>query len=351
MDSIISLRKQIDSLNIEILKLLNQRADLVKQIGSEKINAGLIAYDPVREQQQLRLIIEHNNGLFSDSALVKIFNDIFAASKEVQENNVFLDLKVSRCADNIPRTVKIGDKLELGGVAGKVFFAGPCAIESVEQMEAICSFLSSLGVFVLRGGAFKPRTSPYSFQGLGLEGLKILRHCADKYNMCVVSEAVSESVFEKVYEYCDCIQIGARNMFNYELLKLAGKCDKPILLKRHFSADIKEFVYSAEYIAKEGNENIILCERGIRTFENMTRNTLDISAVPILKRLVNLPIIVDISHSLGRKDIMPVLAKAVIAAEADGLMLEVHPEPAIALSDPEQQMNFREFEKLMKCIK
>lgn len=349
MENISHLREQIDLINLKILELLNQRADLVSKIGIEKLSSGIECYDPVREQQQLKIIIENNNGLFSDSSLIKIFRDIFIASKELQSKNNFSDLKISRKPEIESKSIKIGKNLKIGA-GNNLIFAGPCAIESMEQIDEVSSFLSSLGTFILRGGAFKPRTSPYSFQGLGLEGLKILRKCADKYNMYVVSEATSESAFEKVYKYCDCIQIGARNMYNYELLRLAGKCDKPILLKRHFSASIEEFIYSAEYIAKEGNYNIILCERGIRTFEHMTRNTLDISAVPILKELINLPVIVDISHSTGRKDIVKSLAKASLAAGADGLMLEVHPNPSLALSDQEQQLSFKEFEELTKSL-
>ena len=230
-----------------------------------------------------------------------------------------------------------GDKFE--------FFAGPCSVESSEQMDEEADFLSSLGVKILRGGAFKPRTSPYSFQGLGLEGLKILKNVGDKYGMKVISEMMSVEDFDIFEEYVDIIQVGARNMQNFRMLEKLGKSSKPIFLKRGFMSTIEEWLLAAEYIFHHGNEKIILCERGIRTFEKYTRNTLDISAVPLVKILSHLPIVVDLSHSTGRRDLIPSLAKATVAVGANGAMIEVHPNPEKALSDGQQSLNFAEFKE------
>ncbi|MGC8611006.1 MAG: bifunctional 3-deoxy-7-phosphoheptulonate synthase/chorismate mutase [Athalassotoga sp.] len=232
---------------------------------------------------------------------------------------------------------KIGEKFQ--------FIAGPCAVESRDQMQREAEFLSNLGVKFLRGGAFKPRTSPYSFQGLGIEGLKILREVGDKYNMKVVSEMMSPEDLSLFEEYVDVIQIGTRNMQNYRLLEKVGHSTKPVILKRGFMSTIEEWLLAAEYLYYHGNSQIILCERGIRTFEKYTRNTLDIAAVPLVKILSHLPIIVDLSHATGRRDLIPPLSKAVVAAGADGVMIEVHENPENALSDGQQSLNFDEFYK------
>lgn len=200
---------------------------------------------------------------------------------------------------------------------------------------------------MLRGGAFKPRTSPYDFQGLGEEGLKILREVADELDLKVVSEIVTPSDIEKATEYVDVIQIGARNMQNFELLKAAGNVRTPVLLKRGMSATIEEFLFAAEYIVSRGNTQVMLCERGIRTYEKWTRNTLDISAVPILKNESHLPVFVDVTHATGRRDILLPCAKAALAAGADGVMIEVHPNPAVALSDARQQVDIPTFEEFV----
>ncbi|MGC8704452.1 MAG: bifunctional 3-deoxy-7-phosphoheptulonate synthase/chorismate mutase [Athalassotoga sp.] len=239
---------------------------------------------------------------------------------------------VIECGDE-----KIGEKFQ--------FIAGPCAVESRDQMQREAEFLSNLGVKFLRGGAFKPRTSPYSFQGLGIEGLKILREVGDKYNMKVVSEMMSPEDLPLFEEYVDVIQIGTRNMQNYRLLEKVGHSTKPVILKRGFMSTIEEWLLAAEYLYYHGNSQIILCERGIRTFEKYTRNTLDIAAVPLVKILSHLPIIVDLSHATGRRDLIPPLSKAVVAAGADGVMIEVHENPENALSDGQQSLNFDEFYK------
>lgn len=228
--------------------------------------------------------------------------------------------------------------------------AGPCSVESYAQMEKIGCFLDSLNVRYLRGGAFKPRTSPDSFQGLGFEGFRILREIKNKYNFEIVSEVMDPRDVEKAYEYIDIIQIGSRNMQNYTLLKEVGKLNKTILLKRGMSATIKEWIMAAEYIRSEGNENIILCERGIRTFENYTRNTLDLMSVPIIKSKTEYPILIDPSHGTGRRELVLPATKAALAIGADGVIIEIHPEPSKALSDGFQSLDFDEFKKLVNDI-
>ncbi len=229
--------------------------------------------------------------------------------------------------------------------------AGPCAIEDREMIMETADFLSSHGVRVLRGGAFKPRTSPYSFQGLGEEGLRYMREAADTYNMKMVTEVMGVETLEMVLHYTDILQIGARNSQNFHLLKRVGEANKPVLLKRGFMNTIEELLLSAEYIAVRGNTEIILCERGIRTFETATRNTLDISAIPIVRLQSHLPIIVDPSHAAGRRDIIHSLVKAAIAVGAHGILVEVHPRPETALSDGKQSLNFSEFEELLRGVK
>lgn len=228
------------------------------------------------------------------------------------------------------------------------YIVGPCSIESREQMDLVAQMLQKNNIRFLRGGAYKPRTFPYSFQGLETEGLKILDEVRKKYNLFAVSEIVDPRDIEKGIEYTDIIQIGSRNMQNYALLKEVGKTRHPVLLKRGLMASVNEFMLAAEYIAMEGNHNIILCERGIRTFDPATRFMLDLSCVAIIKQYTHLPIIVDLSHSLGRKDILATMIKCVKALEVDGIMLEVHPDPVSARSDAGQQLNFAEFEALLQ---
>lgn len=228
--------------------------------------------------------------------------------------------------------------------------AGPCAIENYSMMERIIEFLLSYGITVIRAGAFKPRTVCSSFQGLGLQGLEILKQIKIKYDIKIVSEIVDLKYLDNMLQCVDILQVGARNMYNYELLKELGKVQVPVLLKRGLCATVREFIAAAEYIFIGGNENILLCERGVRSFDNCTRNLLDISSVAIIKKETQYPVIVDISHSLGRKDIAPQVAKAAIAAGADGIMVEVHEHPEEALSDKEQQMNFGEFDNFYRQV-
>jgi 3-deoxy-7-phosphoheptulonate synthase len=246
--------------------------------------------------------------------------------------------------------VKLGKDVAVGGEQ-VVVMAGPCSIESAEQIDTIAAKVSSLGAKVLRGGAFKPRTSPYSFQGLGLKGLELMRRAADKYGLLVVSEVMDQTQIPMVLEFVDVLQVGARNMQNYNLLKELGKVPKPILLKRGIAATIEELLLSAEYIMSGGNYNVMLCERGIRTFESYTRNTLDVSAIPVIKKLSHLPILADPSHGTGRRDKVPPMARAAVAAGADGLLIEVHHEPEKALSDGAQSLYPDQFEQLMKELR
>ncbi|MFH0702926.1 MAG: 3-deoxy-7-phosphoheptulonate synthase [bacterium] len=255
----------------------------------------------------------------------------------------------SRTFKNENTVIKIKD-LEIGGDQLSLI-AGPCTVESLDQIKQIASKLKAVNVSMLRGGAFKPRTSPYSFQGLGEEGLKILQEVSNEYNMLVVSEIMEISQLPLFLKYVDILQVGARNMQNFNLLKELGYIDKPILLKRGLSATIEELLMSAEYIMSGGNRDVILCERGIRTFENATRNTLDISAIPVIKKLSHLPIIVDPSHGTGLRDKVAPLSRAAIAAGADGIMIEVHHSPDTALCDGAQSLYPDQFEKLIEELK
>jgi 3-deoxy-7-phosphoheptulonate synthase len=228
-----------------------------------------------------------------------------------------------------------------------VVMAGPCAVESRDQIMASAEAVSRAGARILRGGAFKPRTSPYSFQGLKEKGLELLREAADSTGLAVVTEVMTPHDVDLVASYADILQIGARNMQNYSLLEAIGKTTKPVLLKRGLMSTVEELLMSAEYILSNGNPNVILCERGIRTFEKSTRNTLDISAVPYVKDNSHLPIIVDPSHATGKRNLVGRVSKAAIAAGADGLIIEVHPHPDKALSDGSQSLHFNEFADLM----
>jgi 3-deoxy-7-phosphoheptulonate synthase len=245
--------------------------------------------------------------------------------------------------------VRIGD-LEIGGER-VVVMAGPCSVESREQIDGSAEIVARAGARVIRGGAFKPRSSPYSFQGMGEEGLKLLRSAADRNGLLVASEVMDRTQIPLLAQYSDILQVGARNMQNFNLLRELGKIRKPILLKRGISATIEELLLSAEYILAGGNYEVILCERGIRTFETYTRNTMDISAIPVVKKLSHLPIIADPSHGTGRRDKVAPMARAAVAAGADGLLIEVHPDPDHALSDGAQSLRPDQFEELMKQLR
>jgi 3-deoxy-7-phosphoheptulonate synthase len=246
--------------------------------------------------------------------------------------------------------VDLGKGVKVGG-AEVVVAAGPCAVETKAQIDSIAERVAQLGAKILRGGAFKPRSSPYAFQGLGEAGLKMMREAADRNGLLVVSEVMDPSQVELMLGYVDVLQVGARNMQNYHLLRALGEVRKPVLLKRGMSAMIEELLLSAEYIMAGGNYNVILCERGIRTFDTNTRNTLDIAAIPVIKKLSHLPIFADPSHGTGRRDKVAPMARAAVAAGADGLLIEVHPDPDHALSDGAQSLFPDQFGTLMGELK
>jgi 3-deoxy-7-phosphoheptulonate synthase len=245
--------------------------------------------------------------------------------------------------------VKIGD-VEIGGTK-VVTMAGPCSVESRDQIECVAEIVAAQGAQVMRGGAFKPRSSPYSFQGMGEEGLKLMRTAADRHKLLVVSEVMDLTQLPLLTEYSDILQIGARNMQNFNLLREVGKLRKPVLLKRGIAATIEELLLAAEYIMSGGNYEVILCERGIRTFETYTRNTMDISAIPVVKKLSHLPILGDPSHGTGRRDQVLPMARAAIAAGADGLLVEVHPDPDRAVSDGAQTLTPPQFAEMMQQVR
>jgi 3-deoxy-7-phosphoheptulonate synthase len=316
--------------------------DEVEALKDEIISKGFTPH--VSKGDELTII-----GLVGDTTMLQ---DGFNLSDERVERIVRIQepyKKVNKMFKSGNTVVDIaGCKIGGGNFA---VIAGPCSVETREQMVETALGVKKAGADLLRGGAFKPRTSPYSFQGLGEGGIELLLEAKRETGLPIVTEIMSVKQLEEHAEDIDMIQIGARNMQNYELLKAVGSIDKPVLLKRGMSATIKDFLMAAEYIAAEGNENIVLCERGIRTFENATRNTLDISAIPVLKRKTHLPVIVDPSHSGGYWWLVEPLALAAIAAGADGLMIEVHRSPKDALCDGEQSLKPERFEALMASIR
>ncbi|TDG00803.1 bifunctional 3-deoxy-7-phosphoheptulonate synthase/chorismate mutase [Paenibacillus piri] len=332
------LDEQLERVDRQLLELLSERARIAQQIGKLVEKS-----DPVREKEKMERLIAMNTSPYDQATARQLWGQIIQASSSPRQAGRHKSLLVSRKSRNEDTVVKLGE-IAVGG--GKpVMVAGPCSVESYKQVREVAAALKQAGVTVMRGGAFKPRTSPYEFQGLGIEGLKILKEVADEFGLKTISEIVSPAHIETACQYIDVIQIGARNMQNFELLKAAGDVRVPILLKRGISATIDEFMHAAEYIVSRGNRQVMLIERGIRTYEKATRNTLDISAVPILKQESHLPVLVDVSHSTGRKDILVPCAKAALAAGADGIMVEVHPNPAAALSDAAQQLDIEQFNR------
>jgi 3-deoxy-7-phosphoheptulonate synthase len=246
--------------------------------------------------------------------------------------------------------VKLSEKVAFGGEE-LVIIGGPCTVESWEQMETVAQKLSTASVQALRGGVYKPRTSPYAFQGMGEQGLEILAGVRSQYNMPVVTEVMSISQIESVAAYADMLQVGSRNMQNFDLLKALGQAGKPILLKRGLAATIEEFVMAAEYILSHGNPDVVLCERGIRSFDDYTRNVLDLGAVAALKQITHLPVIVDPSHAVGKRELVAPVARAAIACGADGLIIECHPEPEKSVSDARQALSLQDMVDLVNSLK
>ncbi|MDP9763765.1 MULTISPECIES: bifunctional 3-deoxy-7-phosphoheptulonate synthase/chorismate mutase [Deinococcus] len=348
--SIDDLRAEIDQINRDLLTLISKRASVVAQIGRAKTAEGRPNhYDPAREEQQLKDLEALNPGPFPAATVKSIFKEIFRASLALEESNDKKSLLISRDVKKDDTVLDI-DGVRIGGAEPPVVIAGPCSIESPEQMEQTARFLAERGVKILRGGAYKPRTSPYGFQGMGVDGLIIGQQVAKDNGMLFVTEVMDTRDVEVVSEYADILQIGARNMHNFALLREVGRTQLPVLLKRGLSATIEEWLYAAEYVLSEGNGEVILCERGIRTYEKWTRNTLDLSAVALAKQLTHLPVIVDVTHAAGRRDLLIPLAKAALAVGADGIHVEVHPSPATALSDNEQQLDFAGYDAFLQGV-
>lgn len=277
--------------------------------------------------------------------------EVFAVMEGVQEaRRIASPYKLASRSFRPGGTVVKAGCIKIGGNE-VVVMAGPCSVESRDQIERIAEVVARAGAKVIRGGAFKPRSSPYSFQGMGEEGLRYLREAADRNGLLVVSEVMDQTQIALLAAYSDILQVGARNMQNFNLLRELGKQRKPVLLKRGIAATIEELLLSAEYVMAGGNYDVILCERGIRTFETYTRNTMDISAIPVVKKLSHLPIIADPSHATGRRDKVPAMARAAVAAGADGLLVEVHHDPDHALSDGAQSLHPAQFDELIQQLR
>ena len=316
--------KQIE----EIIRVLHDHGfDVHRSTGVQHTVLGAIGVHPEFDHRQIELL----DGV---AEVVRVTDPFKLASRAFKREGSVFDVS----------GVKIGGP-------EVIVIAGPCSVETEEQVFKIAKHVKDSGAKILRGGAFKPRTSPYSFQGLGEEGLKFLRSAADEYKLKVISEVMDKSQIDLVEKYADILQIGARNMQNYMFLKDLGKASKPVMLKRGIAATIEEWLMSAEYILAGGNEKVILCERGIRTFETATRNTMDISAIPVIKKKSHLPIFADPSHGVGIRDKVIPMARASVAAGADGIMVEVHHDPDRALSDGAQSLYPNQFEQLMKEVR
>ncbi|HET7754638.1 MAG TPA: 3-deoxy-7-phosphoheptulonate synthase [Anaeromyxobacteraceae bacterium] len=303
---------------------------------------GLVAH-PIPGAERVAIGITGNKGPLDPA----IFSTLQGVADAIRVSQPFK--LVSREVKAEDTIVQVGN-VRVGGNA-VVAIAGPCSVESREQIIAAARAVKAAGAVMLRGGAYKPRTSPYEFQGLAEEGLKLLAEARDATGLPIVTEVMDTDTLPLVAEYADLLQVGARNMQNFSLLKKIGACGKPVLLKRGPSAAIRDLLMAAEYVVSHGNYDVILCERGIRTFETMTRNTLDLNAVPVLKSLTHLPVIVDPSHGIGVRKHVAAMARASIAAGADGVIVEVHPCPEKALSDGQQSLTFPEFETLMRQVR
>ena len=304
----------------------------------------------IAEETEGKLIFNDQNKLIiTSSKKKKIDQNIkkYISSTHILDSDIQLS---SRDYIKETRTVKINN-LEIGGNTNNtLMITGPCSIESREQIRQSANLLKKLKLTTLRAGCFKPRTSPYSFQGLGLDGLKMLSDIRDEYGFNIISEVKDASHVDDVINYTDIIQIGAKAMYDHGILRETGQQNKPVLLKRGFGSNLQEFVQAAEFILSEGNQNVILCERGIRTFETKTRFTLDLCGVSFLKEYTNLPIILDTSHAMGYSYGVPDLTRACVAMGIDGLLIESHPNPSVAKSDASQQLNFKEFEEMFSSL-
>ena len=316
----------------------------VEQVNLAVEKMGLRA-EPIPGSERTAIGVLGNQGYVDDATIRNLpgVREVIHVSKPYK--------LVSRDFHPQPTSVTVGSaevgSVVVGNDAPVAMMAGPCSVESEEQMMASAAAVKQAGAHILRGGAFKPRTGPHSFQGMGVAGLQLLRQAGDEFSMPVVTEVMRIGQLDDVCRYADLLQIGARNMQNFDLLKEVGKLKYPVLLKRGMSATIEEFLAAAEYVLAEGNPNVILCERGIRTFERATRNTLDLSVVPLIRQLSHLPIIVDPSHATGVRSLVPVMAKSALVAGVHGLMVEVHNNPAQALCDGAQSLDGKGFNQLM----
>jgi len=349
-DRLQALRSEVDVINLQILELLNKRATVVSEIGHVQQQLGVSFYDPQRESFMLTMLEQNNKGPFSNEVIKALFREIFRASMALEEKESRAKILVQRKTPDQRTVITMPDGVTQIGNGNFSMITGSCAVESYEQMDTVAAALAQRGVKLMRGMAYKPRTSPYDYQGMGEEGLKIARQVANKYGMYVVSEIMDKSQIEMFSDYVDIFWVGARNMQNSFLLKALGKIRQPVILKNGLASTLEEFLYAAEYIVSSGNPNVILVTRGIRTFEKWTRNTLDLGAIAVLKLETHLPIIVDISHSAGRRDIALPMARAAKASGADGLMVEVHPNPPVAMSDAKQQLTIPQFNELMDTL-
>ena len=311
------ISEKLKKMGLKVHLSRGEERTIIGAIGDERIlrEASLAAYPAVEK-------------------VLPILKPFKLASRDFKRNDTVIEIG----------NVRVGGK-------GLTVMAGPCSVEDQDSLLSVAKLVKELGGTFLRGGAFKPRSSPYSFQGLGEEGLEFLARAREETGLLIITELMDPRDAELVYNYADVIQIGARNMSNFSLLKEVGKFDKPVLLKRGLSATVKELLMSAEYILDVGNSEVILCERGIRTFETETRNTLDLSAIPLIKSMSHLPVIVDPSHAVGRADLVPPMALAAVAAGADGLLIEVHQNPAEALCDGPQSLDPGGFRELMGKVR
>ncbi|MEP0546881.1 MAG: 3-deoxy-7-phosphoheptulonate synthase [Rhodothermales bacterium] len=326
---VVVMHERADEAQVEsVIERLNGYGfDVHRSSGVRQIVLGAVGVQPDFDVRHIKVL----DGV---ADVYRITSPYKFASRTWRDEDTMIDIK----------GVKVGGNEVL-------MMAGPCSVESEEQLDAAAAAVASAGATFLRGGAFKPRSSPYSFQGLGEEGLKLLRAAGDRYDLRVITEVMTPEHVDLIGQYTDVFQIGARNMQNFDLLRAVGRTETPVFLKRGLSATIEELLMSAEYVMASGNPHVILCERGIRTFETSTRNTLDLSAVPVVKKRSHLPIFVDPSHGVGIRDKVLPLARAAVAVGADGLMVEVHPDPPRALSDGPQSLFFDQFVDLMQQVR
>ncbi len=326
-DMIIVMKSGTEKANVDALlnEITRKGLEPMPLIGTERTVIAVIGDERI-------LDVKHISSMTGVANVMPVLQPYKLASRESHPENTIVDL---------------GDGVTIGGKKLAIM-GGPCSVENEDQIEQSAEAVAKAGAAILRGGAFKPRTGPYSFEGLGEAGLKMMRAAADRHGLKVVTEVLDIRHMDMVCRDADMLQVGARNMQNYPLLREIGKTKKPVLLKRGMSATIKEFLLAAEYILSGGNPNVVLCERGIRTFETDTRNTLPIATVPVVKELSHLPVIVDPSHGTGKASLVRPMARAGIAAGADGLQIEVHPRPAEAMSDADQTITPQEFELIMK---